>query len=293
MIIAHNNPEILRKLLSLYDDNDIDFYIHIDKKSDIDFGDLQSCCQLSRVNLVDRMDVQWTHDSLMKVELHLLKEAKKGNYDVYHLISGVDFPIVSKDKFLNFFEINKGKEFVEFAPIHLYEENKIIDRVRYKHILLKNLRTKNALLRKSKTAIRLSFLKIQKLFHVDRFASANIPLHYGSNWFSIRSEFTEYVLSKEDFLLKYFSDTFCSDELFIQTLLFSSPFYKNNFYNDMDQTIPKGRYIDWKRGSPYTFKESDFDELIHAENCVFARKFSWQDDKDIVIKLEEYLRGSQ
>ncbi|MBO6039785.1 MAG: hypothetical protein J6P58_01110, partial [Oscillospiraceae bacterium] len=49
------------------------------------------------------------------------------------------------------------------------------------------------------------------------------------------------------------------------------------------------RYIDWDRGRPYTFTDSDFDELIHAgPDYLFARKFDFSSSPGIVSRLFAY-----
>lgn len=290
LIIAHNNPVILKKILLLYDHEDIDFYIHIDKKSNVDFNGLGEDLSNSKVVFVDRMNVYWAHDSQMKIELKLLKEAHKYNYDYYHLISGVDYPLQTKKQFFDFFEAHNGKEFVEFAPIHLYEENKIEARIKYYHIWMKNIKSTNVLYRKISNVFYRLALSIQKLVKVDRVKSLDIPLHYGSNWFSISDKFASYTIEKERWLLKHFGSTSCTDELFLQTLMFSSSFYEKNYFNHLDQSTPKGRYVDWKRGNPYTFTEADLTELLEAKNCLFARKFDWDSNHEIIELLDKELR---
>ena len=47
------------------------------------------------------------------------------------------------------------------------------------------------------------------------------------------------------------------------------------------------RDIDWKRGRPYTRRNTDFDELM-ASDYLFARKFDEQIDDQIVYKI--YMR---
>ena len=47
----------------------------------------------------------------------------------------------------------------------------------------------------------------------------------------------------------------CTDEVFLHTLAWNSDF-KDSILNDAL------RYIDWKRGRPYTFRVEDFDALI-------------------------------
>ena len=51
------------------------------------------------------------------------------------------------------------------------------------------------------------------------------------------------------------------------------------------------RLVDWKRGSkgsPYTFREEDYDELINS-GALFARKFSEDVDKNIIEKIVDYI----
>ena len=46
--------------------------------------------------------------------------------------------------------------------------------------------------------------------------------------------------------------------------------------------------IDWKRGNPYVYRDEDFKQLI-SSNQLFARKFSWNVDKNIILKIREYV----
>lgn len=56
----------------------------------------------------------------------------------------------------------------------------------------------------------------------------------------------------------------------------------SNNYCDNYETI---RYlIDWKRGNPYVYRSADYEELM-ASDMLFARKFDWNIDKEIVLKL--------
>lgn len=72
--------------------------------------------------------------------------------------------------------------------------------------------------------------------------------------------------------------------MFVQTLANISP-SKDNIVND------NVRYIDWKRGGPYTFTIDDYDELIQNEK-LFARKFGENVDMEIVNKLYEYVSNN-
>ena len=72
----------------------------------------------------------------------------------------------------------------------------------------------------------------------------------------------------------------------MQTILYNSKFYKNVYSIKNDDYLGIKRYIDWKRGEPYTFTIDDYDLLINS-NCFWARKFSSKKDKEIINKIYE------
>ena len=76
----------------------------------------------------------------------------------------------------------------------------------------------------------------------------------------------------------------------MQTIVYNSEYYNHLISYKDDDNLAIKRYIDWKRGEPYTFSIDDFNELINS-NCFFARKFSMSVDKKIIDKLYDYLKG--
>lgn len=72
--------------------------------------------------------------------------------------------------------------------------------------------------------------------------------------------------------MRRFRLTLAPDEIFLPTLVWNSPF-RRSLYDTADPSRGSLRLIDWKRGSPYTWAEADFDELMHS-SALFARKFS-------------------
>lgn len=126
LIMAHNNIEILKKCIELIDDYDNEIFIHIDKKSyNISKNSLDKVCRLSKIHFIERLDIRWGDFSQVQCEINLLKEAYKGNFDYYHLISGVDLPIKTQDEIKNFLDKNLGKEFVHFCDKEETEMYKI------------------------------------------------------------------------------------------------------------------------------------------------------------------------
>ena len=106
--------------------------------------------------------------------------------------------------------------------------------------------------------------KIQTLLKVDRTRNS-ITYYYGDNWFSITDDLARYIVSNKKKIWKYMRFSLCADESFVQTLAMMSP-YKNCVVGNC------ARLIDWKRGRPYVFRQTDYNQLISSEK-MFARKF--------------------
>ena len=136
------------------------------------------------------------------------------------------------------------------------------------------------------------FLKIQKLLKINRIKGEEDSFKYGANWFSITDDLARYVLKNKKYIKKTFKYTLCADELFLQTLVFDSSFYDKLYLKNSDDYTQIMRYIDWKRGEPYTFRLEDYDELMKS-GMFFARKFSTNTDKLIIDKIYKKLMGDR
>ncbi|MFR5371863.1 MAG: hypothetical protein ACLTGK_08775, partial [Eubacterium sp.] len=99
----------------------------------------------------------------------------------------------------------------------------------------------------------------------------------------------KYLVENEEYITKTFSHSYCGDEVFLQTMLFNSPFAKNLYMPHCgNNQLACARLIDWNRGNPYVFTSSDFDEIISSD-AMFARKFDLNTDRDIVDKIFNYV----
>lgn len=115
LIMAHNNFEILEKQVLLLDSPNADFYIHVDKKAGAFPAEaLAALPQHSKIVFTDRTDVHWGGYSQIACELLLLKASLPGEYDYYHLLSGVDMPIKPRKQIEGFFQMHSDKEFLCF-----------------------------------------------------------------------------------------------------------------------------------------------------------------------------------
>lgn len=286
LIIAHNNFWTLEQILKTLDSKYFDFYVHIDKKSKLNLTtNLQAVCKQSHVEIYQEIDVRWADYSQVECELFLLKKALVNKYNYYHLISGNDFPIKSPQKIFEFFDQNSGKEFIHFEGKELRRDK--IDWIKYYHFLGRISRNSKII----KIIDKISIV-FQKLVGINRLRNVKYKFVTGANWFSITNEFAEYVINNEMLLRRNLQYTRSADEFFLQTLIYNSKFINNlydlSFSNNYDSCM---RFVDWKRGNPYTFKIEDY-EALASSNCMFARKFDEQKDKEIIEKIKKELLES-
>lgn len=280
LILAHKEDLCFRTLLRMLDDPRNEIFLHMDRKNtQYDAEAVEQSMKYSRVVHVPRISVSWGSYSLVHAELLLLKEATAaGHYQHYHLLSGADLPIQTQDEIHRFFLQNQDKEFIQFER----ETFGCPERVRYYYPLMELTgRNTGLLYRASGKAL----LLLQKALHVHR--NRGIRFQKGSNWFSITDALARYVVAREPWIQKTFRSTFCSDELFLQTVVLNSPFVHHLYDDRFDRGCgAAARFIDWERGTPYVFRMSDFDELVQSD-LMFARKFDGAVDAEIIRAIEQ------
>lgn len=192
--MAHNEFEILEKLVMRLDYANNDIFIHVDKKvKDFDQTRIIRLVKKAKLEFTKRLNVAWGGDSQIKAEIMLMKKASKEYHDYYHLLSGVDLPIKSHDYIEKFFQMNKGKEYIFFDE-NEYEKKIFLKRLRYYHFPVNNF---NEITKIASTWFSKAAYKAQYLFHTDRLKKSNIPIEdfqKGSTWFDISHDLVKYVL---------------------------------------------------------------------------------------------------
>lgn len=275
--MAHNQPDLLKKLFLLLDDERNDIYVHIDKKFHaFNKKEFDNLIKKANIYWVKRMDVKWGGYSQIECELILLKEAIKKEHSYYHLLSGVDLPLKTQDEIHAFFDMHEGLEFVDEDQECI--DTKVLDRIKYFYFFS----NRNGKIAKYfKTII----LKLQKKLGVNRIQKYDsVCFQKGRNWFSITHKLATHVVEKEKWIYNIFSKSFCGDEVFLQTIARNSNFTEKICNLCTMPKVPDTRHIDWERGIPYVFRETDYEELKNT-SALFARKFDINLDKNIIEKI--------
>lgn len=283
LILTHGNFAILEKQLRFLDSENADFFIHVDAKADFDEERFSAVTERSRVTFVPRRRISWGHFAIAEAELELLRAAAPGRYDYYHLLSGVDVPVKSRAYIEEYFTRAPGTNYVNFLAPEISRAD--LYRVMFYYPMQRYNIRKPAVRR----ALRNFSAAVQLGFGVDR--TRRLPdgfaFQKGAQWFSITHALAAYLLEKESEIRGIFSDTYCPDEMFVQTEIINSPFRdtlpENAFCNDYASCL---RYVDWKRGNPYTFTDADLAELLSTpETALFARKFDYRSAPAVVDAL--------
>ena len=269
----------------MLDDTDNDIYVHIDKRSSIDTSELETT--YSNLYAFKEYVVHWGEYSLIAVELFMLKAAAQhGKYNYIHLISGMDIPLMPIKRMNELLEGGGGQNYVHFVPE--FKRDVAYDWIKYFYFFNHLEKSRYKLVRKVYPYYEKILVEIQRFLGINRLKNESFILAKGAEWFSINQELADYVISREKWIEKHFKYCKFADELFLQTVIWNSPYkhtlYRENWDDDYRSCL---RYIDWNRGRPYTFKITDKEELDTIKGFLLARKFDEKIDTEIV----DYLVG--
>ena len=281
LVIAYNDWSLLSKLLICIDDPRNVIFIHVDKKSNFSSSEIYTT-QNAECIYIPRQKVAWGGYSLIAAELALLEAAIKHECDYYHLISGQDLPIKSQDYIHDFFDNQSGENsYIGFSPKDVYSKM-AMDRLGQYHFLQEAIGRNSGIWISFLYRLERISLSIQRKLMVNRVAHYPFQICKGTNWFSINHELAKYVVSRKRDIEKYFKNSFCADELFLQSISQDSPFRDKIINNTL-------RAIDWKRGQPYTYRKEDYSLLMESDK-LFARKFSTNVDSEIIDMVCDNIR---
>lgn len=263
LIMAHDHPDELRRLIEALDDPAHDIFVHIDIRAGMEPESFKDAAAFSALFFIDRRKVVWGGSSQIETELRLLRGAQRhGDYGYYHLLSGLDYTTQSNEYKKKYFERYNGLNFITIVTPQKRHK------MRYDqyHWLHERFVGKQYNLWKY---IDFGLCYMQEMVGVHRFGGRFIPRHI--NWFSLHREFVEYLINHYDQIIKEYRWTYCSDEIFLADYL-----QRAGLWNTL---APQGslRFIEWEwkdkhDSSPRILTLSDYNALVQPD-ILFARKF--------------------
>lgn len=296
MIQAHHQEELLYELVKSLLHPKSAVVIHIDKKSDISIFKkiLQEFEDIYFVK--NRENIIWKGYSQIQGSLNTLKESIKINCKHYVQLSGVDYPIKSIDKIIEFYE-KTNKNYINHKEINY--SNSYIDFFKNKNFWFKFSKwhfydTLKIHWNSRNGSLKHQLFRLYILLNIGFFnlflPSKKLPkyikkYYFGSSWWSINEDSAEYIISflddtkhKNFVNIFYYSDS--PDEMVFQTILLNSK-YKDLCVDD------NLRYIDWdkKREGPAVLDDRDFLKIKKSDK-LFARKFDIKKSATLIKKLK-------
>ncbi|WP_316810275.1 beta-1,6-N-acetylglucosaminyltransferase [Pedobacter heparinus] len=275
ILIAHKNPVQLERLLRKMQHPEFDFYIHIDKKVDIQsFLYLKGLARV--VFIKKRVICNWGGYSTLQAMLNSLEEVLSNGveYGFYNLLSAQDYPIKNNQYIYDFLLQNADKSFVYYENEN--ESNwwhNAVQRFQKYHLTDFSFKGKYFVEK-----------MINKLLPTRRFPLP-LKLYGGSkaSWWTINKVSANYLINylrRENKLSNFLKFCWGTDEFVIPTVLMNSPLKSNIINNNL-------RYINFPEGraNPEILKLNDMTNLRDS-GMFFARKFDIDVDSTILDQID-------
>ncbi|WP_035059580.1 beta-1,6-N-acetylglucosaminyltransferase [Andreprevotia chitinilytica] len=278
LILAHDHPAQLGRLVARLAAPGVAFYLHIDANSSAEkFAVIQRAMPANAsVTFIERRPCRWGGFSLVAATLDLQRAALVAGCDWLILLSGQDWPLKSHDAIVARLMRDGVAGFIDQRGEADFD-------VRYRwqafHFESFNRHPLNRILQKLQRGI--NGLGVKRVL-----PAPLIHTRAGSQWWCLRADAAQAVL---DFIAAYpqvvafFEKTLVPDEMFFQTVLAHTAFADRLSADPL-------RYLEWTAGawSPKTFAETDLPQLL-ASDALFARKFA--PDGQLVAHLDASLAG--
>ena len=272
LIVTYSSPAQTKRLVDSLNNGDFDFYIHVDKKIDLETH--RELFAVPNVYFVDnRIDIKWAGYTTVEAALSGIRQiAASGiKYDFVNLITGQDYPIKSAAYISNFLSQNIGKEFIlyrDFDP-DWKEANARVEKYHFTDFTFRG---------RHRLEKFVNFFAPKRKFPVD------IKLRGKETFWTLSLECAIYVANFIDSnkkLSKFLKYTWGSDEFIFQSIIMASPF-KSRVVNK------NFRYIDWppKGFRPKVLVTADFEKLMSSD-ALFGRKFDINSDDNILDLLDK------
>jgi len=277
LIMAHNEFDVLQKLIDVIDDKRNDIYVHIDArvKKLPNIHCRQSNLQMLKGNA--RVRVYWATSSQIEAELSLFRQAYyRGKYSYYHLISGVHLPLKSQGFLHEFYDSCYDKQVLHLMQNTPREATDL--KLRRYHFFVRLFRNKHTWICRVGLFISNVLLFFQKRLGIFRPQGLYAK---SENWVSITEKAVAHLLENAPQILREYRFTFCGDEYFVASEFIRNP--KKFSIRDTQNML----LTDFVGPSPRCYRNEDFEYLVSSE-CLFARKFSSQ-HIDIVNRITDYI----
>ena len=316
LILVHDNPVLLKRMIEFLSSDDAAFFIHVDKKSD-----MGAFTEVKGKNIFfspERIPVYWGEYSMVEATLILIQQAvhayPKNDYCVS--LSGNTYPLKSREYIHDFFDKNRGHEFINM--INIYDGSgsrassacsRYISRKYCSYLKTLRVRSDRPISRYgSKVLARLGLARRDYRKYLE-----TLEPYAGSMWWALTMNACRYILDfvkTNQSFCRYYEDTFVPDEMFFHTILGNSMFrprirrslmyvdwsvparhsHGDQFYGFLERSSNMSGHPAMLNETHINFFEQNerimADDIYGPGEMLFARKFS-DARLDLVRRIEK------
>lgn len=285
LILAHQHPRILARLIRRLQDADCPVAVHLDRKSPADFKAVLRTELESRYDDIiwaEPVSVGWGEWSMVQATLNGLQAIRSANVDpdYVYLLSGADYPLRPLGELKTFLERHEGRNYIESVDAERHRwvtHGSQKSRFRYRHWFS---------WKKHPFLYTLS-IELQKVLGLERKFPEGYRPHLGSQWWTLTWATCLAVLERAEDrdLMGFFRRTWVPDELFFQTVVrsivpepglvdsrhltlyqFSAAGTPLNYYNGHEEYLARQPYFFARKISPFADRLRDhLDQLAAME----------------------------
>ncbi len=304
LISAYKDPVQLKNLVEFLRGDGTHFYIHIDKKVDISpFQKLLPEYKTSNESLTYlkiRVPVYWGGFSQIRYQKMLIGTALNSGIDFkrYVIITGQDFPLVSREKIIKDFSENKEKEYLTGLNFSNLSKKYDVNQSQLEKITLYHFFRDFYPFSQRLCFILSSIMrKIMKLLPIRKkpyllIKGKKWDVYMSSSYMAITAPCAKNVYNKmnDKNIVRYFRYSFVPEELMIPTIIFNSEFASKAEILITDK-YPGLKYLSALTYFNYNkcieiFTEKNYEELV-ASKKLFARKFSSDESSGLMKKISK------
>lgn len=291
-ILAHKNPAQIKELITLLDDNNSIFFVHLDKKvKQIEYQRLLE--NTSSHFVKNRVSCSWGKYSLVQATLHSMKEVQRFmdfNYknSDYHfiLLSGEDLPLKSntfihdfleskaKTSFMNYWELPYkkwwGGGLFRFEKLYFFEYKKNLGLNYWANRIIKKI-------------------NLKYLLPINRFKKQfpDFKIYGASQWMLLNNEMIRFILEINNTNKKFnsiFKYVLAPDELYFATLILN---YDREKQFPIDNLETHLVCFSGAEASPKYLEVEDLEN--NKKDLLFARKFDSAVNQDSIDKVKKII----
>ncbi|HEY8082594.1 MAG TPA: beta-1,6-N-acetylglucosaminyltransferase [Solirubrobacterales bacterium] len=296
VVLAHDKPDQLARLLSALCHPQVRLYLHVDRRSELaPFTSAVADAGVREVELLPRHPSAWGSADLVDAALEGLTQGVKDGCDYFALISGHDFPLRPVGEIHTFFEKAGLRSYLEHFPLPTprwrFEGRDRTDFYTYTVLGRRETcipRGEDTSFFNGKGRILNEMLRARSALRATRRFPSYARAFGGSQWWNLSRAaadcILEFVNEHPDYR-HYHKYTLAPDELFFQSILLGTDFAaEHEIVND---TL---RFMRWpeKESHPRVLTTADLPAMLESE-LLFGRKFDTTVDPAVLARLASLL----